>query len=224
MNNKMYEKELPLNYKEVKHIDATEKKFGIIMNVVAFVVLVIVMAISWLVLKIRYDRISSTLIESFIVLLLLCIVLPLYIVLHELVHGLCYKLLTKEKLTFGLSWSCAFCGVPNLYTYKKTALISLLAPFITFTVILVPVTIALYFVSPVYFLAASFALGLHLGGCSGDLYVTYLLLVKYQTTGKTIALTRWTFVDKEMSLLFNMLSRLVITFLPRSKYLLISWL
>ena len=44
------------------------------------------------------------------------------------------------------------------------------------------------------------------------------------TTGKTIAFTRWTFVDKIMSLLFNMLSRLVITFLPRSKRLLISWL
>ena len=46
----------------------------------------------------------------------------------------------------------------------------------------------------------------------------------YMTTGKTIALTRWTFVDKAMSLLFNMLSRLVITFFPRSKHLLISWL
>ena len=44
------------------------------------------------------------------------------------------------------------------------------------------------------------------------------------TTGKTIALTKQTFVGKVMSLLFNMLSRLVITFLPRSKYLLISWL
>ena len=43
-------------------------------------------------------------------------------------------------------------------------------------------------------------------------------------TGETIALTGWTFVDKVMSLLFNMLSRLVITFLPRSKRLLISWL
>ena len=46
----------------------------------------------------------------------------------------------------------------------------------------------------------------------------------YMTTGKTIAFTRWTFVDKVMSLLFNMLSRLVVTFLPRSKHLLISWL
>ena len=46
----------------------------------------------------------------------------------------------------------------------------------------------------------------------------------YMTTGKTIVLTRWTFVDKVMSLLCNMLSGLVITFLPRSKHLLISWL
>ena len=44
------------------------------------------------------------------------------------------------------------------------------------------------------------------------------------TTGKTIALTRWTFVGKVVSLLFNMLSRLVIAFLPRSKRLLTSWL
>ena len=46
----------------------------------------------------------------------------------------------------------------------------------------------------------------------------------HMTTGKTIALTRWTFVGKVMSLLFNMLTRLVIAFLPRSKHLLISWL
>ena len=46
----------------------------------------------------------------------------------------------------------------------------------------------------------------------------------YMTTGKTIALTIWTFVGKVMSLLFNMLSRFVIAFLPRSKHHLISWL
>ena len=46
----------------------------------------------------------------------------------------------------------------------------------------------------------------------------------YLTTGKTIALTRWTFVGSVMSLRFNMLSRLVITFLPKNKHLLISWL
>ena len=55
-------------------------------------------------------------------------------------------------------------------------------------------------------------------------FFTVQLSHPYMTTGKTIALTRRTFVGKVMSLLFNMLSRLVITFLPRSKCLLISWL
>ena len=55
-------------------------------------------------------------------------------------------------------------------------------------------------------------------------FFTVQLSHPYMTTGKTTALTRWTFVGKVMSLLFNMLSRLVITFLPRSKHLLISWL
>ena len=55
-------------------------------------------------------------------------------------------------------------------------------------------------------------------------FFTVQLSHPYMTTGKTIALTRWNFVGKVMSLLFNMLSRLVITFLPRSKRLLILWL
>ena len=55
-------------------------------------------------------------------------------------------------------------------------------------------------------------------------FFTVQLSHPYMITGKTIALTRWTLVDKVMSLLFNMLSRLVITFLPRSKHLLIWWL
>ena len=55
-------------------------------------------------------------------------------------------------------------------------------------------------------------------------FFTVQLSHPYMTTGKTMALTRWTFVGKVMSLLFNMLSRLLITFLPRSKHLLISWL
>ena len=55
-------------------------------------------------------------------------------------------------------------------------------------------------------------------------FLTVQLSSPYKTTGKTIALTRWNFVGKVMSLLFNILSRLIITFPPRSKCLLISWL
>ena len=60
--------------------------------------------------------------------------------------------------------------------------------------------------------------------CQCSAFFTVQILYPYMTTGKIIALTRWTFVGKVMSLLFNMLSRLVITLLPRSKRLLISWL
>ena len=59
---------------------------------------------------------------------------------------------------------------------------------------------------------------------SGSAFFIVQLLHPYMTTRKTIALTRWTFVDKVISLLLNILSSLVITFLPRSKRLLISWL
>ena len=58
----------------------------------------------------------------------------------------------------------------------------------------------------------------------GSAFFIVQLSHPHMTTGKTIALTRWTFVGKVMSLLFSILSRLVITFLPRSKQLLISWL
>ena len=58
----------------------------------------------------------------------------------------------------------------------------------------------------------------------GSAFFIVQLSHPYMTAGKTIVLTRWTFFDKVMSLLLNMLSRLVITFLPRSKRLLISWL
>ena len=59
---------------------------------------------------------------------------------------------------------------------------------------------------------------------SSVLSFLYIFSHPYMTTGKIVALIRWIFVDKVMSLLFNMLSRLIITFLPRSKRLLISWL
>ena len=58
----------------------------------------------------------------------------------------------------------------------------------------------------------------------GSAFLTVQLSHPHMTTGKTIALTRWTFVGKVMSLLFNMLSRLVIAFPPKSKRILISWL
>lgn len=184
MEHKYFERELPSNYKEVKHIDATNAKFGLIFNLIAMAVLVVVMAIAFLILHLDNVIVVFDIMDNFGVFVITMIVLVVYIVLHELVHGIAYKALTKEKLTFGLSWSCAFCGVPNLYVYKKASLIALLAPFITFTVIFIPLMIVLYFINPLYFLASAFVFGMHVGGCSGDLYVTFLLTIKYK--GKNV--------------------------------------
>ncbi|MCQ2122483.1 MAG: DUF3267 domain-containing protein, partial [Fibrobacter sp.] len=65
----------------------------------------------------------------------LAAVMLVYIVLHELVHGAVYKLLTGQKLTFGFKASVAYCGVPDIYVYRRTALAALLAPFVVFDIV-----------------------------------------------------------------------------------------
>ena len=181
MKNKNFERDIPEGYKQVKYINAKDAKFGIIFNLIALVVLVAVMAVAIPPLA------SNPLLDEGIDLTELSISMwafvlatVVYMILHELTHGIPYKKLTGEKLTFGMSWSCAFCGVPHIYVYRKTALIAVLAPFTVFTLIFIPLTVALYFVNPIYYIFSALMLGLHLGGCSGDLYVTYLLLFKYK--------------------------------------------
>ena len=60
-------------------------------------------------------------------------------------------------------------------------LIAVLAPFVTFTLIFIPMTIVFYFVNPIYYLAMALVLASHLGGCGGDLYVYYLLMTKFKS-------------------------------------------
>lgn len=177
---KNHETTLPEGYREIKHINALDKKLGLILNLVAVLVLAAVAAIACIPVflgssELKYDSVVSLLVTG--VFLAGCIV---YIVLHELVHGIAYKALTHEKLTFGFTWSCAYCGVPNIYVYRRASLIALVAPLITFTLILIPVTVALYFVSLPFYFASAMLLGMHLGGCSGDIYMTLLLLFKYR--------------------------------------------
>ena len=90
--------------------------------------------------------------------------------------GIAYKALTKQKLTFGITLSCAFCGVPNIYTTRKTSLIALLSPFIVFTIVLGVLVILLP--NDITGLYASILFAIHVGGCIGDLYCTWLLLFK----------------------------------------------
>ena len=183
-----FERDLPAGYKQALYINAKDAKFGIIFNLIALAVLAVVMVVAFLSLhlggKLSLDILDMEYPQLLIAYAVFFGVMIGYIVLHELVHGIAYKGLTGEKLTFGMSWSCAFCGVPHIYTYRKTALISVVAPFAVFTLLMLPLLVILYFISPLYFLILAFIFGLHVGGCSGDLYVLYLLTVRFK--GKNV--------------------------------------
>lgn len=173
--------ELPDGYVEDRVIDAKNKKMGIIMNVLAVLIMIAVYVALFFILGERalpvvFDEDCSPLETVAPLLLFLIMILP-YTVLHELVHGVAYKITTRQKVTFGISWSVAFCGVPNIFVGKKTALIALLSPFILFTAMFAT-GIAVAEVG--YGGAFAWMLALHCGGCVGDLYCTILLLFVYK--------------------------------------------
>ena len=101
----------------------------------------------------------------------------IYIVLHELTHGLFYKIFTKQKLTFGVSLTYAYCGVPNIYVRKKETIIACLSPLIIFSIIF----LTLIFILPPNYINLSIIIlfSFHFGGCSGDIYLSLILLTKY---------------------------------------------
>ncbi len=177
-----FEKQLPNGYIEAKHINANNKKTGIMFNLAAILIMAIIAVGAILLLifgKCRGGQPLDISVNPFIS-IAFAVLLVLYIVLHELVHGAVYKLLTRQKLTFGMTLSCAFCGLPDVYTYRKTALLALLAPFTVFTVLLMPLCAVMYFTDTYAYLLSALLFGIHIGGCSGDLYMTFLLLFKYK--------------------------------------------
>lgn len=186
MNNRSFERELPEGYVEAKHIDAKSKLLGLVMNLVALVIFfaVMVVAVVFFALGLKSNtfqtltpEIPALMAASWIFVISMLV----YIVLHELVHGIAYKILTGEKLTFGISWSCAFCGVPSIYTYRRTAIISSAAPLAVFSAILLPLSVVFLFVNPLYYFLSAMLLAAHLSGCVGDCYVLLLLHTKYKS-------------------------------------------
>ncbi|MBQ2729451.1 MAG: DUF3267 domain-containing protein [Clostridia bacterium] len=181
MKRNNFEKELPEGYTQVYHLNAKNVKVGLIFNLIAAVIMIAVIIIAAIPVF-AFDKFPDEFdfwqVEfSFLAAMVLLLV---YLVLHELTHGAAYKIMTGEKLKFGVSWSCAFCGVPDIYTYRKTALVALLAPFCLFSVILIPLTcVALYISIYIYFVLV-LVLASHLGGCIGDIFVTILLSTKYR--------------------------------------------
>ena len=181
MEGKTFERELPKGYKVCDIVDATHGKYAVILTILS--VLPLLVAIGLLTLpflldpkrSISYEYLIGD--ESRLYFVIGFILVIVYIALHELVHGAVYKKYTGEKLTYGFAITCAYCGVPKIFTYRKAAV---LAPFVFFSVLLIPVLAVCYFHSVGLYIIFGSVFAMHLSGCSGDLYVTYLFLTKYK--------------------------------------------
>ena len=196
MEHKDFEFEVPEGYKEVYHIDASDKKTGIRLTLGAFVIVAVVIALLFVFADLKqFDRSRLMVYDiTWIVLMLV------YIVIHELTHGAVYKALTHQKLTFGITWSTAFCGVPNIYTYRRTALLSLVAPLTIWTIVLLPLTIWLRSVDMGWYLVCGLIFAVHISGCVGDMFVTWLFLSKFRdprTLMRDTGPAQWIYVPEE---------------------------
>lgn len=181
MNNSY--KELPENYEKVFEVNAKDKKTGIIFNLIAFAVMIIAAVIALLTKNVLDEAeviTTKDLIEFSIKMLCFAASMFVYVILHELLHGIAYKAMTKEKLKFGISWSCAFCGVPEVYVNRKTALIALACPLVVFTIVFGALIAIFWFTDALLYFLTVILIGMHLGGCSGDIYMLILLLFKYK--------------------------------------------
>ena len=173
-----FEERLPDGYQLVKVIDAKEGKTAVILSISALVA-TIILAYLGVVLVIKAKGAVSF--DEFILssrYFIFLAVMILYTIAHELTHGAAYKLLTGQKLTFGLTLTVAFCGVPQIYVYRKAALISVLAPFVVFSIVF---GLPLFFLNnAIDLMITALMLAIHLGGCVGDLYVAWELLFRFK--------------------------------------------
>lgn len=172
--SKNFESVLPDGYETVYTIDAKDNKIGLLFNLLALVIIGVIVCLSFLVIR------PTGFFENYSIFrnLLFMAAMFCYIILHELVHGLAYKAFTHQKLKFGLSLTVAYCGVPDIYVYRRTAMISLLAPFVVFIPVFLLPTFILDNVWDKFYCMILFAL--HIGGCVGDLYDTFLYLFKFR--------------------------------------------
>lgn len=169
-----FEFELPEGYEEAYYIDAKNKRTAVILSVASFLISIPLFIVCIL-------PILPVLLESEMVLwhtLLICISFLLYIVLHELTHGAAYKILTGQKLTYGFTLAVAYCGVPDIYVYRRTAMIALLAPFVLFTPVILAAALMMDNAWDRVYMMFLFAS--HIGGCVGDLYDTFLYLFRFK--------------------------------------------
>ena len=176
--NRYYEEKLPAGYSEAFVIDANDKKQGMRLQVAVIITVAALINVFFFIYALpRLGEIAA----GFTIIKCIGFVLayPLYIILHELTHGLVYKLLTRKKLTFGFEPPSAYCGVPDVYTYRITSLLSLFAPLTVYSIVFV----LLFFIINEPFSRAMLLLllALHISGCVGDLYGIGLFLFRFKS-------------------------------------------
>lgn len=185
---KHFEEKLPENYRLVKTVDATKAPFAVVFNLLSLVMMVGAFAVLYFAFGTDVSLIKEQFLTlpdftKILVLLLLVVGFIVYIVLHELVHGVVYKAFTKRKLTFGVTMTCAYCGVPDVFVYRTASLCALLAPFVIFSIAFI---VPMFFLqNTVWFLLLAALFAMHFGGCVGDLYITVLYVFKFRD-GKTL--------------------------------------
>lgn len=185
---KHFEEKLPENYRLVKTVDATKAPFAVVFNLLSLVMMVGAFAVLYFAFGTDVSLIKEQFLTlpdftKILALLLLVVGFIVYIVLHELVHGVVYKAFTKRKLTFGVTMTCAYCGVPDVFVYRTASLCALLAPFVIFSIAFI---VPMFFMqNTVWFLLLAALFAMHFGGCVGDLYITVLYVFKFRD-GKTL--------------------------------------
>ena len=200
---KHYENSIPEDYVLVKHVDAkSDKKQIAIYTLLSFVPLIVILPILFVIAVecSGYNFLDEhNYGNGMIAILVTAATLILYTVLHELTHGITYKCFTGGKLTFGLTLTVAFCGVPNIYVRKKASIAALIMPFVVFTLIFAGLTVGLWFVSPLYGILAGAVFAIHLGGCVGDLHWTLMYVTKFKhcnTLMRDTGPEQWLYIPK----------------------------
>ncbi len=185
---KHYEEKLPENYRLVKTVDATGIPLSVILNVLSLVMMAGAFAVLYFAFGVDFSRVEEHFhgLPDFVqtlALLLFVVGFIVYVVLHELVHGAVYKAFTKRKLTFGVTMTCAYCGVPDVFVYRTASLCAVLAPFVIFSIAFI---VPMFFLqNTMWFLLLAALFAMHFGGCVGDLYITLLYVFKFRD-GKTL--------------------------------------
>ena len=185
---KHFEEKLPENYRLVKTVDATKAPFAVVFNLLSLVMMVGAFAVLYFAFGTDVSLIKEQFLTlpdftKILALLLFVVGFIVYIVLHELVHGVVYKAFTKRTLTFGVTMTCAYCGVPDVFVYRTASLCALLAPFVIFSIAFI---VPMFFLqNTVWFLLLAALFAMHFGGCVGDIYITVLYVFKFRD-GKTL--------------------------------------